>query len=185
MEVALYQTIENRGDKTAAENYGPIVCNRNEPWLGDGHYFWDTSIENAHWWGKTHYGGYYMIGQSGYLKGDEELFDLIGDMNHRQLFKRAAEQLKRYRGLGQRDITVAYVLEFMKSELTTFRFKACRADGTTLKAHGMNGHTFYFDSDKHYIMNLFHKTQVCVYDKTFLTSPYRIIHVETPQGYVV
>lgn len=185
MDTALYQTIEDRGDKTAAESNGPIFCDRNEPWLGDGHYFWDTSIDNAHWWGKTHYCGYYMIGASSYLKGNENLFDLIGDMSHRRLFERAADQLKRRRKLEQKDITVAYVLEFMKSELATFRFKACRAEGTALKAHGMNVHTFYFDSGRKYIMDLFHKTQVCVYDKTFLTSPYRIIHVGMPQGYVV
>lgn len=56
-----------------------------------------------------------MIGESSYSKGDEALFDLIGDLQHIAMFDRTSKRLLK-KGLHKENVTVAYVLEFMKRE---------------------------------------------------------------------
>ncbi|MBK9689303.1 MAG: hypothetical protein IPO65_16695 [Saprospiraceae bacterium] len=59
----VYQTLENRGNQDYVENNGPFLCSRNNAWLGNGYYFWDSFIENAHWWGwkvKKFTNGYFI-----------------------------------------------------------------------------------------------------------------------------
>jgi hypothetical protein len=47
----VFQTLENRGtNQTHLEQGGPYICHWENSWLGDGFYFWDTFLENAHWW---------------------------------------------------------------------------------------------------------------------------------------
>ncbi|MDR1090505.1 MAG: hypothetical protein LBL79_05450 [Prevotella sp.] len=57
----LYHTVEDRGDPEHIENYGPFKCKRKDAWLGDGYYFWENYIDNAHWWGKHSYNDNYVI----------------------------------------------------------------------------------------------------------------------------
>ena len=48
----LYQTVDDRRNiKYVLEN-APFKCTRNDAWLGEGYYFWDTFINFAHWWGE-------------------------------------------------------------------------------------------------------------------------------------
>lgn len=124
-----------------------------------------------------------MIGESSYSKGDEALFDLIGDLQHIAMFDRTSKRLLK-KGLHKENVTVAYVLEFMKREFPFFSFKACRAEGRSLGECSLNSNTYYFDSKKQYVLDLFHKAQICVYNQSFLASPYRIVYEKTFQGYV-
>lgn len=48
----VYQTLEDRQtDLDKIESNGPYSCRWENSWLGNGYYFWDTFIDNAHWWG--------------------------------------------------------------------------------------------------------------------------------------
>jgi hypothetical protein len=49
----IYQTLEDRGNADDIENHGPFPCKWENTWLGRGYYFWDTFMNNAHWWGKS------------------------------------------------------------------------------------------------------------------------------------
>ena len=49
----IFQTLENRDNPDHVEEFGPFQCNNKNAWLGKGYYFWDTFINNAHWWGKN------------------------------------------------------------------------------------------------------------------------------------
>ena len=40
-EVEIYQTVSSVGTFHDRELLGPIFC-ENNPWLGDGYYFWDS-----------------------------------------------------------------------------------------------------------------------------------------------
>lgn len=42
----MYHTQESRGQKLTQ----PIICKRNDAWLGEGYYFWDE-LEDADFWG--------------------------------------------------------------------------------------------------------------------------------------
>ncbi len=49
----VYQTLEDRfTDLDKLEREGPYICSWENSWLGDGYYFWEAFIENAHWWGR-------------------------------------------------------------------------------------------------------------------------------------
>jgi len=62
----IYQTLEDRNNPDVVENQGPFLCNRKDVWLGIGYYFWDSFIENAHWWGKegARYKNYFICESS-------------------------------------------------------------------------------------------------------------------------
>ena len=66
---------------TADENQIPHWSSDQNAWLGYGYYFWDASIDRAHWWGKSRYKNNYIICQSAYDK-NYHLFDFF-DSNHR------------------------------------------------------------------------------------------------------
>lgn len=77
-KTALYQAIDG-GRKAVPET--PIYCSTSDARLGHGYYFWDSIIDAAHWWGKVHYGGHYIICQSFYDAHSDKLFDLLGDLS--------------------------------------------------------------------------------------------------------
>lgn len=59
--------MEDRGNVDFIELNGPFKCTRADAWLGAGYYFWDTFIDNAHFWGDKAYlqnGKYYIIALS-------------------------------------------------------------------------------------------------------------------------
>lgn len=66
----IYQTLEDKDNDEEIERHGPYFCSvyeidgspkkgSKEPWLGGGYYFWDTRINDAHWWGRTVYWPYF------------------------------------------------------------------------------------------------------------------------------
>lgn len=61
MNVAVYQTLDDRGNPEEIENHGPYECRGGNSWLGPGFYFWDTHIQLGHWWGDTVYGNSYVV----------------------------------------------------------------------------------------------------------------------------
>jgi hypothetical protein len=73
----IYQTLENRGNLDFIENNGPFICKRNNAWLGTGYYFWESFIENAHWWGKecNNYPNGYVICKAIYTENEEKCFN--------------------------------------------------------------------------------------------------------------
>lgn len=78
----IYQTLEDRNNPDEVESQGPFLCNRKDAWLGNGYYFWDSFIENAHWWGKegARYKSYLICESSFHL--NEKCFDLYDNPEH-------------------------------------------------------------------------------------------------------
>lgn len=74
----IYQALEYTSD----ENQIPHWSSDKDAWLGYGYYFWDASIDRAHWWGKSCYKNNYMICKTSYDK-NFHLFDFF-DSNHRR-----------------------------------------------------------------------------------------------------
>lgn len=120
----LYQTVEDRGNPEVVESSGPFPCNKH-PWLTPGFYFWDTSIEWAHWWGKQGYGGSYIISQYKFEYNHEEIYDLL-DPTFLAEFRSYAKILER--DTRDSDISVPQVIAHMR-EHTSFPYKGVRAEG--------------------------------------------------------
>jgi hypothetical protein len=46
MTISFYHTQEDRGEKL----FEPVLCVKNNAWLGDAYYFWENE-QDAHFWG--------------------------------------------------------------------------------------------------------------------------------------
>lgn len=175
-EVKIYQAIANEGNPQEREELGPIYC-RDNPWLGEGYYFWDGLLSNAEWWGQTHYRGNYMIFSSSYDMHSEGLYDLVGNVKHIELFRRYAMGLMQKLGLSS--IKVASVLEFMKQD-GLLPFRAIRAEGWNAK--GSRNAKFIFDEQGMYYLQPIPKFQLCIIDfHHFHVADYKFLKYGSPR----
>lgn len=165
----IYQTVANLGNAEELEKLGPIYCQDN-PWLGNGYYFWDGLVSNAKWWGRTHYKNKYMIFSSSYVWDSPMLFDLVGNSEHLKFFHDFSVRLMKK--LSLKTIKVATVIEYMKRE-NLFPYKAIRAEGRN--CNGVSKAQLYFDDQGLYYLQPLPKIQICVVDfKTFCSSPFKL-----------
>lgn len=166
--MVLYQTIEDRNNPDQIEANAPFKCLRKDAWLGHGYYFWDTFIENAHWWGKTNYSqkGYVIlkfICEDNYVN----LFDLHGNMNHVKYFKDIVNLLHK-QGLLNSGTTVAWIIEYLKKH-TDFaeQYEAIRIYGHYSKSLNNTEKRFFSKNRLHYF-ELTPAVQLCLFNKNSL-----------------
>lgn len=176
----IYQTLEDRGtDLDKLESNGPYICNWSNSWLGDGFYFWDTFIENAHWWGKEirKYPQNYIVCKAICDYNDTECFDLVGSTEHLELLYETFEFLKR-QGKATEKTTVARIIRYLKTDINIFNFKAIRAVG--LKSKNFNSQysvIMLFEIDKKPYLDIKPAIQICFFEKTSLNlRNYKIIY---------
>lgn len=180
----IYQTLEDRGDANLdkLENDGPYQCRSENSWLGDGYYFWDTFIENAHWWGKEvrAYSSGYIICRAICDFNDTECYDLVGNTEHLQRFQSAFNELKAD-GLANETTKVRRIIEFLKSSVKTFNYSAIRAYG--IKSKNVNSKFSFnlsFDESNKAYLDLKPAIQICFYTKKSMNlRNYKIIYPET------
>ena len=128
----IYQTLKDRENPDEVERNGPFPCNWGNSWLGDGYYFWDTFIENAHWWGEVHCDDCYIICEAIVNLDDENCFDLVGNTKHLEDFGNSIDFMKS-KGLITSKTTVSRVLKFMQDNDLFLNYKAIRAYGINSK----------------------------------------------------
>ncbi len=122
----IYQTLEDRENAFEIERDGPFRCRRNDAWLGEGYYFWDSHKTLGHWWGKITYGkNKYVICESTCIL-DQDCWDLHGEGKHRKEFKEAAIELSKSH--TKNDPTVPEIIEFLKRK-RFFTYQAIRIFG--------------------------------------------------------
>jgi hypothetical protein len=172
----LYHTVEDRDNPDDIESNAPFICKRKNAWLGEGYYFWDTLIENAHWWGQSQYKGNYVIVEyhcDSYTTSGK-CFDLHGNMEHLRDFNATVEFLK---SKGLQTTTVAKVIEYLKGK-TDFAsvFEAIRAYGHFSKSNN-NITSIPFETEKKHYLELTPAVQICLFRKNSLNlSTGKIIH---------
>ena len=181
-KTTIYQTLEDRDNDEEVQEHGPYWCDLyeadgkkkegiKEPWLGAGYYFWDTLIENAHWWGKKIYlrkKAKYIICQSQYDSHSPHLFDLVGNVSHsHELVKCVA--LIEENGKGQKR-SFPQVLAYLKQH-ADFRYKAIRARPHPLKFVSAN---IYFPGGQMELEKL-DKVQIFFFDKSLFIAPFEIV----------
>ena len=178
----IYQTLEDRQNYKEVEEHGPYFCpvtytngilktGKREPWLGGGYYFWDTRISDAHWWGNNVYDQVgYFICHTTYDQHSPLLYDLVANVNQFEEFVKCAELIKAERKV--QTVKFPIVLSYLKNKAKGFNFKAIRVwpHPNTFKKTAIS-----FPNNKLFLEKA-EKIQICFFDKTLLTSPYKIVY---------
>jgi hypothetical protein len=153
-----YQTIENRDNTTEVLDKAPFICYRKDAWLGYGYYFWDNSLYYAKKWGEDGYKikGYIICKTE--LKIDN-LFDLVGNVEHQQIFKTG---VNKFQSKAQKKLRFSEVLDLLKKHPLKFDYQAIRAadenpntEAIPFTERGYNGPL--------YVINP--RIQICVFEK--------------------
>ena len=178
----IYQTLEDRQNDGEVEKHGPFFCSEKEadgsqkkgikePWLGAGYYFWDTRISDAHWWGQNIYASKgYIICHTTYDQHSPLLYDLVSNVVQLDDFVKCAELIKRERRI--RYVRFPVVLNYLKNKVKEFNFKAIRV-WPHPETHKPSAIRF---PDNKLFLEKADKIQVCFFDKTLLTNPYKIVY---------
>ena len=176
----VFQTLEDRDtDLDVLEDQGPYPCKWENTWLGNGYYFWDTFIENAHWWGaeirKYHNG--YIICKAICDFNDIECYDLVGNTEHIKQFGDTYEFLKA-KGLANKNTTVARIIHYLKDEVKTLKYSAIRASGIKSKNYNSDfSFSLQFEKEKPTYLDLKPAIQICFFSKKSLNlRNYKIIY---------
>ena len=176
----LYQTVDDRRNiKYVLEN-APFKCTRDDAWLGEGYYFWDTFINCAHWWGKNSYGDKYMVCKTTCQYNENEILELDG--NTKQI-----EQVRKYTTLLQakkgRALKACAIFNFMKRR-PSFKYKAIRVNAIN-SYNNPDNHILFKKNNKAYL-DLTPPIQFCVIDKAIITTPVDIIYpIEYSEGFTI
>jgi hypothetical protein len=162
----LFQTVEDRDNADYIESNAPFICNATNAWLGKGYYFWDTLIQNAHWWGNVRYGENYVIMEyncDSFLEG--KCFDLYGNMEHLKHFNEIIDYLNS-QNLSTKTATVAKVIEYLKdkTDLTSI-YDSVRAYGHFSKSVK---NFIPFEECKKYYLERLPAVQICLFHKKSL-----------------
>jgi hypothetical protein len=182
----LYQTLEDRGNPDEISANAPFPCHWENTWLGDGFYFWDTFIENAHWWGEVRYKKKHVICQAVCDVNDQKCFDLVGDTDHMIQFQGAIEKLKQ-EGLLDENTTVARVIHFLKDQSVSFPFEAIRVYGIKSISEYSEAYKDYryrliFEIDKPQYLDYKPAIQLCIFKKNGLNL--RDVEIVYPDEYI-
>lgn len=176
----IYQTLENRENADEVEKCGPFLCKRFNAWLGAGYYFWESFIENAHWWGNTYEKNGYFICKSKYNL-DEKCFNLVDNPEHITYLKEIIKFLKK-QGLIEHDkTTISRVLNYIKDELSFLdNYQSIRVLGLKSKSKSTHySYTLPFLENKSSYIDLNPAIQICFFSKrTALLEDFHIIYPE-------
>ncbi len=154
----LYQTLKDKGNPDYVESNAPFSCNWGNAWLGEGYYFWDTFIENAHWWGNVRHGNRYIIYKAECDFGSDVCFDLVGDTDHMLDFDECIKLMKSKKMITT-DTTVARVITFLKEKIPAFNYQAIRVYGIK----SISDHTEEYKKYKHRLIFELKKPQYLDY----------------------
>lgn len=176
----VYQTLENRNtDINLLESKGPYPCTWENSWLGDGYYFWDHFIENAHWWGKEvrAFNNGYIICKAICDFDQSDCLDLVGNPIHLEKLYDAF-LLMQSNGFVDDSTTTKRVIDYLQNDLKVMRFSAVRVLGLNSKDYYSHfNYTLLFESDKAAYLDFKPPYQICFFDKKSLNlRSYKVFH---------
>jgi hypothetical protein len=180
MTCDIFQTVEDLDDAEELKKNGPVYCDDTSAWLGVGYYFWDSEIELAHWWGRVHYRyKSYMILKSSYDNTSGNMFDLYDNAEHRRDFIEAYKVI--CEKVGKDVCTVPYVLMLLKKS-KRYNYKAIRAKfDNSINQGELYTYRPRPITGSHAFLDLYPAIQICVMDKSFMTSPITVVY---PKEYI-
>lgn len=178
----LYQTLEDRDNLDHIEENAPFKCNWGNAWLGEGYYFWDTFIENAHWWGKVRHGQSYIICKAECDFNSELCYDLVGETEHMLDFDESIKFMKQM-GLIDENTTVSRIINFLREKVPNFNFEAIRVYGIkSISDYNKEyKHRLIFEVSKPQYLDYKPAIQLCLFTKNSLNL--RNLKIEFPDEY--
>lgn len=93
MEVVLFQARQYPPPKNLKDN-PPVFAGDPKGWLGSGIYFWESFVDNALHWGKTHCHGKYKISQKKFTYTKDNCLNLVDDAETLIKLKKFYEGIK-------------------------------------------------------------------------------------------
>lgn len=177
----VYQTLEDRDNPDYVENNGPFPCKRNNAWLGSGYYFWESFIENAHWWGceGARFTNGYFICEAFYDFDETNCFNLIDNPEHFQLFNNSKKIMLEKGLYVPNQTTVARIVEHLKNTLKVFNYEAIRVYGINSKSINStySNRTIFDKKHNTKYLDSLPTIQICFYSKSSLNlRDYRLIY---------
>lgn len=181
----LYQTLQDRGNPEEIELNAPFRCHWNNSWLGSGYYFWDTFIENAHWWGEVRYNKSYVICSFHCDFNTTHCFDLVGDTEHMLDFSNSIDFLKSQK-LLDKHTTVSRVFSLLKQKVKGFNYQAIRVYGIKSvsdykEEYKKYRHQLLFELSRPQYLDYKPAIQICIFKKCGLNL--RNARIEYPDEY--
>lgn len=181
--VSIYQTLSDRGNPEKIMQDGPFPCERLDAWVGNGYYFWESFIDNAHWWGDKGYKSKYVICKAECDLDPEKILDLVGNTDDIMLFREWTNALQK-EGLVTDETTVARILHYIKEFASSFNYEAIRVYGIDSVSPKRTRLTFrrLFNPSSVSYLDLSPAIQLCIFEKTGLNlRNFKIVH---PSKYV-
>lgn len=176
----VYQTLKFRDNNDEVLAHGPFDCNKANAWLHKGYYFWEEFLEPAHHWGKNWCSGKYIITRAECLVFSEQLFDLVGNVNHIREMNNIIEYLRK-QGLVNAKTTVAHVIDFLKKQ-DIFDYVATRADTTESFKRNYPLNKLQYDITNNTALIMNPAIQICIYDlEKALFSNFEIVFQSVKQ----
>ena len=138
----------------------------------NGYYFWDSCIENVHWWGceGAKFTNGYFICEAFYDFDETVCFNLIDNPQHFQLFN-STQKIMQEKGLYvPNQTTVARIIEYIKNTLKIFEYEAIRVYGINSKSFNSPYSNRTIFEKKHYTKYLdsLPAIQICFYSTSSL-----------------
>lgn len=182
--VSIYQTLEDRGNYDEVESHGPFFCSKTdkngnhksgarEPWLGEGYYFWDTFISDAHWWGNSIYskkGRDYIICETTYDQHSPLLFDTVSDPSLLYELIDCAKIIQKKWNMNK--VSVPLIMDYLRGR-EDFKYKAIRVCPQPKRSRLIDRISFPGDM---FVLGKIEKIQICFFDKTLLVNPFKIVY---------
>lgn len=174
--VKIYQTLTDRDNPDYIQDNGPFKCKHKKAWLGSGYYFWDTFIENAHWWGNDSLKSPYIICEAKISIDNTSCFDLVGNTSHMLEFEKAFEFLKK-QNLADSTTNVSRIINYLRS-INTFSYDCVRVNGINSKSkHIQPNYQLKFEMNKLPHFEYKPPIQFCIFNLQKLDfREYRIIY---------
>lgn len=129
MQTTGYHTCENSGTDRFILESAPFHSHSDMSFLGPGSYLWEDNLPSARWWGEVHYKKKYVIVKFEVIFKWDELFDLVGRMDHLNFF---SDWIRRCKEETGKTLTISEAIIHLKKASqrifgTQFPFKAIRA----------------------------------------------------------
>ena len=172
----LYQTVANK-DKDNIQDMAPFKCTRDDAWLGDGYYFWDTFIELAHQWGICAHKNNYIICQTHIKCHAEEILDLVGNTIQIKDLRDITLQLEK---TYHKRLTVPFIMQYLRKRLV-FPYKAIRIQSqNNFSQLNAQYKRLFIDGRREYF-NMCPIIQYCVIDITILELPVKVVYCSSEE----
>lgn len=164
----IYQTVRDKNNPEEVEEKGPFLCSDN-PWLGEGYYFWDDVLDRAHWWGIIHYDRQYMICQARADIENDKYLDLAGNMEQLKLFRKCYDEINKLH--NGKVTTVQFVIEKLRRD-KNFPYQAIRV---LTEGCGGDEKVNFVENNRRSFLNYSPPMQICIYEKS-IVKDYHVIY---------